>query len=878
MSEIYASLEISPRKKRCPPADADATTFTPKKLRRLAPPTPPPTTRRAKRAVAELPDHLTRLERIHTALQHALSHALATCAVSPTSDTGIVRNVLNHLSLSTYAGFPAQFDVDDLRRLCWVWEWDGKSLPAPAVRPSPAEDSEENPFLITPSSPGASAYTEWTRGGMGLVLSPTTHHSKRDRKRVPAYGLHASASPVPAIPLADLPELAMPAKISALTRTLASASPKGALSSLSFPTAPGSPSRSPTKSPTKRALRDFAIPFPITSAANSPTKKNSVLFPVPALSKSPTKSTSVLFPQTPSRRDGADLFSPRTPAASEFDVFDPKTPTHQKGKNATTVPQTPTSSRRQALYERVRQKSLTASPTKTPSSDVKGGKLTRDQLLKMGQEEMRRRCLLGRLGGVAESVWMLFSTPVAGSSSTPTARKRRALPAADVVNAVVKSSPVPISTAEASESLSMLAKLCPFFIRELDVGGKEWLEMPAANPAAVLADVESTPSRKKPPPSPGPAVKGKHESAEELVSVVVLCGEPVRHGGGDDGVVRGGHDEDGARALDRGRAEVAPPGVVDRGHVGEPAPARCDAAVRVAPECVRVVRLGGRGGVGVRFGFGFGFAVAVVWEDARAEKRRGGGVGRKVRGEGEACDAHREKAEAGCVARGGAGEDVRGPGEGAGVGGVAVRRGAGREEDEGGELAREGEGGVRGAVEHLGGRGAEGVGAEVEAQRVVGVWVEVRDERGDGRGERRGVGGPVCGDWGGAAPAWQGRRDVVDVSRLQGGGQVRGVADGERAVQEQDELGARRVAVVGVREHPPVGQRERLVFDVDHALGADLRTSTSNSRQLIMYFPPMHCISRQLNMYSANALVFPANALVFPANALYFPPTVFPAN
>ncbi|KAG6880308.1 hypothetical protein C0992_000085 [Termitomyces sp. T32_za158] len=570
MSEIYASLEISPRKKRCPPADADATTFTPKKLRRLAPPTPPPTTRRAKRAVVELPDHLTRLGRIHTALQHALSHALATCAVSPASDTGIVRNVLNHLSLSTYTGFPTQFDVDDLRRLCWVWEWDGKSLPASEkVDAGPAADSEENPFLITPSSPGASALTEWTRGGMGLVLSPTTHHSKRDRKRVPAYGvgievemdidkdmgggmaavarwtaasetrrsefnsklkawieLHTSASSVPSIPLADLPELAMPAKISALTRTLASASPKGAIPSLSFPTAPGSPSRSPAKSPTKRALRDFAIPFPITSAANSPTKKNSVLPPVPvsALLKSPTKSSSVLFPKTPSRRDGTDLFSPRTPATSVNsdydDVFDPQTPTHQKGKNATTVPQTPTSSRRQALYDRVRQKSLIASPTKTPSNEVKGGKLTRDQMLKMGQEEMRRRCLLGRLGGVAESVWMLFSTPVAGSSATPTSRKRRALPTADVVNAVVKSSPVPVSTAEANESLSMLAKLCPFFIRELDVAGKEWLEMPAANPTVALGDVESTPSKKKTknPPSPGPAIKGKHESAQELVT------------------------------------------------------------------------------------------------------------------------------------------------------------------------------------------------------------------------------------------------------------------------------------------------------------------------------------------------------------------------
>ncbi|KAG6886927.1 hypothetical protein C0992_001611 [Termitomyces sp. T32_za158] len=35
----------------------------------------------------------------------------------PTSDTGIVRNILNHFSF-THAGSPTQFDVDDLRRLC----------------------------------------------------------------------------------------------------------------------------------------------------------------------------------------------------------------------------------------------------------------------------------------------------------------------------------------------------------------------------------------------------------------------------------------------------------------------------------------------------------------------------------------------------------------------------------------------------------------------------------------------------------------------------------------------------------------------------------------------------------------------------------------
>ncbi|KAG6855006.1 hypothetical protein C0991_005935 [Blastosporella zonata] len=596
MSDIYASLEVSPRKKRCPPSDDDQTTFSPKKLRfayvilyqiisstthhsLTRKPTPPKSPSRRNKASpsTELTDHLARIYRIHTAVQHALSHALATCAVSPTSDTGIVRNVLNHISLSTYTGLATQFDTDDLRRLCWIWEWDAKTLPIKASPPSAFTDDDENPFLIKPSSPGAhSVLGEWTRGGMGLVLSPTTHHSKRDRKRVPAYGLgievemdidkdmgggmaavarwtaaaeirrsefhtklkawidlHPDASPAPTIPLADLPELAMPAKISALTRTLASASPKGAISSISFPAAPSSPSRSPTKSPTKHALRDFAIPFPfIASASSSPTKKNSsVLFPVP--SKSPTKgSGSLLFPQTPSRRDKvegpSDLFSPRTPATSitsSESAFDPSTPTHQKGKDAATVPQTPTSSRRQALYDRVRMKSLTASPTKTPSREVKGGRLTRDQMIKIGQEEMRRRCLLGRLGGVAESVWMLFSTPVAGSSATPTARKRRALPTPEVITAVIKSSPVPISTAEASESLSMLSKLCPFFVKELNIAGKEWLEMPAANPITTTNDTtnDATPSKNrmlafKAPPSPGPAIKGKHESAEELVT------------------------------------------------------------------------------------------------------------------------------------------------------------------------------------------------------------------------------------------------------------------------------------------------------------------------------------------------------------------------
>lgn len=85
----------------------------------------------------------------------------------------------------TYTGLTTQFDVDDLSRLCWIWEWDGKSLPDATTGAKVGED-EDNPFLEAAPTPTP---TDWTRGSMGIILSPTTHYSKTDRKRIPAYGL-----------------------------------------------------------------------------------------------------------------------------------------------------------------------------------------------------------------------------------------------------------------------------------------------------------------------------------------------------------------------------------------------------------------------------------------------------------------------------------------------------------------------------------------------------------------------------------------------------------------------------------------------------------------------------------------------------------------
>ncbi|KAF5333448.1 hypothetical protein D9611_002364 [Ephemerocybe angulata] len=497
MSDLYTSLRVSPRKKRGPPSDGGATT-TPKKLRTTRPHTPQSILRAPK---IDLPDQLNRLLKFHNAIQQALSHALATCAVSPSADSGRVLNVLNHISLQTYAGLTTSFGVEDLKRLCWIWEWDGESLPN-GEEPSSQKGVEENPFLEEASS----SSSEWTRGSMGFTISLGSHYSKSERKRIPVYGVGievemdidkdmgggmaavarwtAAGETRRAALLrkmekwTELPPLPATTKPSALTRTLASASPKSSAAAQKFPIAPGSPSRSPLKKP----RTNFAL-----------------LFPALPRSQSPTKVGRLLFPQTPSKRDSLReetlLLTPRTPATSGSSSVASSvtsTPVHQRGSDAETVPQTPTTSRRQALYERIRARSLSKSPTKTTHSD--GTPMSRDQMLKLGQDEMRRRCLLERLPGIAESVWMLFSNSGSTSSTATPTRKRRTMPVTDVLSVIIKSSPVPISNAEANESLNMLMQMCPFFLKKVVISGKEWLEMPSSQGTAAVS-IPNTPTR-----------------------------------------------------------------------------------------------------------------------------------------------------------------------------------------------------------------------------------------------------------------------------------------------------------------------------------------------------------------------------------------------
>lgn len=123
-----------------------------------------------------------RLYKIQLDLQNVLSHALATHGISPASDTGRVRNVLNHLSLSTYTSFTTKLEIADLKRLCWLWEWDEQPSSIPNTE---LEPEDPDPFLDRT----ASSQKDWTRGKMGIIISPTTHNSKGTGKREPAYGL-----------------------------------------------------------------------------------------------------------------------------------------------------------------------------------------------------------------------------------------------------------------------------------------------------------------------------------------------------------------------------------------------------------------------------------------------------------------------------------------------------------------------------------------------------------------------------------------------------------------------------------------------------------------------------------------------------------------
>jgi len=169
--------------------------------------------------------------------------SLARAQISPDQDTGLVPNVLNHVSLQE-RGLRVRVTVEDLKKLCWIWEWDGITVPSHLRRdPVPlsikkksghkgkrakdddsddsdvegkiigedpeddpflskaiaggggerGEEEDRNPFLAKEPAAAAPPPKDWIRGGMGFCVSSTTHVTRLDKanpnKKVPAYGI-----------------------------------------------------------------------------------------------------------------------------------------------------------------------------------------------------------------------------------------------------------------------------------------------------------------------------------------------------------------------------------------------------------------------------------------------------------------------------------------------------------------------------------------------------------------------------------------------------------------------------------------------------------------------------------------------------------------
>jgi len=261
-------------------------------------------------------------------------------------------------------------------------------------------------------------------------------------------------SSIPVIPFADLPALHNPVKVSPVTKLVYSL-PKKPSRTGSLPSATLSPVKATSSdkddpSPLKKDAEGFMIPFPVAPGSQPVTPsgdhKPSTFLPRSGGIRTPSfgraAAAKVVAETTPSSRE--EMIASRggrvTPTLSLKKPIDLilKTPTHQRGNNSeptsvsganskttpntgTTEPETPTSARRRALYERIRTKSesegsdkklvaVTASVRKPGSDATKFRSASVTKLITL--EELRRRCILGSLGSVAEAVWMWVVSPL----------------------------------------------------------------------------------------------------------------------------------------------------------------------------------------------------------------------------------------------------------------------------------------------------------------------------------------------------------------------------------------------------------------------------------------------------------------------------------
>ncbi|KAG8899241.1 hypothetical protein FRB99_006842 [Tulasnella sp. 403] len=467
-------------------SENDDNVLTPKKSRAAQLPITPNSSRTTR--TTRLPSQLQALLSAYITLEDALIPALASGGVAaPTPDKDDpqrmnIMNVLNHTNVPGVS-------LDNLKRLVYLLEWDAeKGVSSTKAQLSFVEPDDPLGVPSTPRKPSK----QWTRGGNGIVVSATTQLNRTTGRRSAVYGIGIQ------IQTEETPKGKGRAGMHTVTRWLEDGETRKQMVEdkiYQWVEVHRKAARDSARVQRSRASSPTPVQIPSVPAADLPPLATPASSAPPA-SASPVKRLFQTPVKTPTRKSTIPFPTPEpTPMSAGSDVFDSVPSTPVKTNTPVTTSST---ARRDALRERIRQRSLQngGTPTRNRVSITVGTNSDGSAKTKVvGHEEMRRRCVLGRLEWVAECVASLFSnqTTGAGALSTP---RRRIMRMDEVVRVVVKSAKSPLSDA---------------FLTSRVIDRDTWLEMPAAiAPVPSPVKVPVTPStprktRFNPPTSPSPS-------------------------------------------------------------------------------------------------------------------------------------------------------------------------------------------------------------------------------------------------------------------------------------------------------------------------------------------------------------------------------------
>ncbi|ODN78491.1 hypothetical protein L202_04122 [Cryptococcus amylolentus CBS 6039] len=444
---------------------------------------------------APLPPHLSSLLNLHRAFNLALSLHIATHhpVLPPHSSTATsvkLPNLTNYLAIKETVERTCgkRFGPEELGRLAWVWGWDGEEImdeKAVSEKNKKAMLDEDNPFVV-PASPALGAGEV---SGSTYLITSTRALEQSTGRRIYTHGLgielelrQGETRQLLANSDGGFRNQGQGGGTAAIGRWTAT----GEVREHNFRAKlekwvklhggyePSEASVLPTPSTSEDSTRSSIPPIPILPLPSLPTATLPAANLMAAFTSPSSGPTSTLTPKKNHLPPSFD--SPKTAGLSDpFEIGDKEGDVKGKIVRPGSVEE-----RRKAMMARIKAKSTGKGSLSTLGSSVGG--FGRPGTTSSQQEGLKRRSILSRLEGVAESVWMMFSGPALGSSSLPTPPRgrRKAIPMAEAAEVIVKSSKTPISTAEAQTSLQMLTELCPFFLHIKTIGRQDWIEMPSA--------------------------------------------------------------------------------------------------------------------------------------------------------------------------------------------------------------------------------------------------------------------------------------------------------------------------------------------------------------------------------------------------------------